>query len=693
MRFSNRIIINIWAMVMGGTLPAIAQSRFSPNTIHQLKNHSAKHLTAGLNNNVQAYVFLQNEKTDREPIIQLGIHINTDRGDILTINAPLTSISQLEKIDGVKYVQIASSAYSMLDIARPICGADKVKRGEELLQGYSGQGVIVGIIDAGFDYTHPAFRDSTRNTLRISRVWEQGYSGGTPPVGYNYGSELCNESEILAAAADYTTNSHGTHVASIAAGADYWGANSFTNRNPYYGIADEAEIVLVSKGNITPNNVNISDAIAYIFDYAESVGKPCVINMSLGMQIGPHDGTSPFDCLSDRLVGPGKILVGSAGNHGKDKIHTSQSFESASSPALHTFIDFIDGAKNGGELDIWGEVNSELNLQICIFGKSKGEAVDISAIYDMSKAEGGSYTYIPQTSASGEILITTEINPLNGKPHALVSFDALSTLRKNYYIGIIVSPRSPGSVHLWGDDNNIRLTNNSIEGWTDGDCKYTLAEIGGTGKQILSVGAFTTRTEYPISSGMQKSEETLGDIASFSGKGPSIDGRMKPEITAPGTYIIAAGNSFDSYLTSFPLATQYFWSDRTYSYVYMQGTSMAAPYVTGVLATWLEENPKLSPNEIRQIWQRSASKDEFTGTNTGTPSSAFGWGKIDAHTGLKEIINNLNSINHISEEETVKSHQTFYNLAGQRVDLPYTQLPAGIYLYAGKDGNIKKIIK
>ena len=63
----------------------------------------------------------------------------------------------------------------------------------------------------------------------------------------------------------------------------------------------------------------ISNAIAYIYDYAEMMGMPCVVNLSLGAHAGPHDGTSPFDLMADAMQKEGRLIVGSAGNHRADK--------------------------------------------------------------------------------------------------------------------------------------------------------------------------------------------------------------------------------------------------------------------------------------------------------------------------------------------------------------------------------------
>ena len=244
----------------------------------------------------------------------MNIKVGTKAGDIWTVQIPLSMIEKLSEIESVKYLQIDEPIQQELDNAKSSTWVDWVQQGFLLPQSYSGKDVVVGIIDGGFDYTHPMFYDTTGANYRIKKVWEQN-AYGTPPSGYSYGHEIIGASNILAALYDEDNASHGTHVTGIAAGG---GAGT---NGKYKGIASGADIVLVSdkltlSQMITTGQSNIIDGINYIFSFANSVGKPAVINMSLGTHLGPHDGTSLFDQACDNLVDHGKILVGAAGNEG-----------------------------------------------------------------------------------------------------------------------------------------------------------------------------------------------------------------------------------------------------------------------------------------------------------------------------------------------------------------------------------------
>ncbi|MBR2862910.1 MAG: S8 family peptidase [Bacteroidaceae bacterium] len=726
----------ILLLVVGlGLTPLFSQSKLSPSAHHLLLQQKVVHKSEkgikALSENADqtllaAYIRVKKE-TDRQVLQQLGLRINLDLGHILTVQMPLSALPLLEKIEGVEYVQTASAVQPMMDKARTVSDADRLVSGEGLSHPFRGEGVIVGIIDMGFDYTHPNFFNHEKGELRIKRVWEQNYDKGTPPQGFSYGSELATAEAILEAEGDVKTNSHGTHVCGIATG-------SFNSTDvPWHGIAGDAEIVLVSIGEATANNVNISDAIAYIYNYADSVGKPCVINMSLGQQIGPHDGTSIFDQIADELQGEGRLLIGSVGNFGASPIHISRTMASADDDDLRTLIAFksTPSASNcGGEIDIWGAEGMAYGVQIVVYNQSTNKIVEESEVLEAAASQSGTLEYEFKKLAGSSVRLTSEINPLNGKPHTLVSLSVRS-LRYGHHVGLVIKPRSEGEIHAWADDTHVQFTNLDKAEWQAGDTRYTLAEIGGTGKKIFSIGAYTSRDKYcPAgSSAEQTTGETLGEIASFSSKGYTLDGRMKPEAVCPGSYIASSISSHDLGASTYNMAGSTEWNGKTYNYAYMQGTSMAAPFMTGVAAAWLQANPRLAPADLRHVVSQTARQDAATAADAVSDPGlrAWGYGKLNAYEGLKLCLNLATGIdappggntlrsrlvrNHSSYRvlftgETADATLSLLNLAGRKVwqthlrqvkagqeeNISTGHLPRGVYLLHVKTEHAAEVHK
>lgn len=618
------------------------QSKVSPFTTHYMMKQQAVTRSVALDEVVSAYLYTEGTP-DISLLEALGVKVSLQLDGILTARVPLSSIDRISQLDFIRYIQLGTPVQPMMDKARSASNVDLVHSGESLTMPYTGKGVVVGIIDGGFDYTHPAFLDDETKALRIKRVWEQGSTEGKVPVGFGYGIELTTPEEILAAKADVTTQSHGSHVAAIAAGAYR------VEENAYYGIAPDADIVLVSKGAITTNSANISDAIAYIYNYADSVGKPCVVNMSLGWHQGPHDGTSPFDLVADQLQAPGRVLVGSMGNYGNDAVHVSKAFTDATDAPLKAMVAYkITPSKDkvGGEIDIWGDKGMEFDLQVIATRTADGSQTLASEVMPVVAGQSSTQEFVLSDRIKGNVLITTEVNPLNGKPHAFLTL-GVESRRMGMTLGVIVTPRTAGTVHAWTDAGYTTFETTVPEGWTPGDKQYTLCEIGGTGQEIISVGAYVSSNTYTEAGSSQAklTDEKLGHLATFSSVGPTIDGRMKPDVIAPGTFIASAVNSYDAYRSSYPTASVVAWNDNAYYYSYMQGTSMAAPFVSGVVATWLQAYPQLDSRTIRDILQKTAKNDEFTA------SSTCGYGKIDAYAGLKEVLAIASSIEDVSSDD------------------------------------------
>ncbi len=584
---------------------------------------------------VNTFIYLA-ENADAEVLEQEDIKIKTRTGDIVTALVPIDMLETIAALPEVKYVQIGTPVHKRMDKARVASYVDKVQTGTTPLSGpFFGKDVVVGIIDNGFEYGHPNFYNADQSAFRIKRVWDQNAETGTAPSGFDYGKEYINQDAILTAAYDMRNESHGTHVTGIAVGADQ------SNKNTYYGIAGEADIVLVSYRG---SDVDIVDGINYIYDYATSVGKPCVINMSLGSHVGPHDGTSSFDQLTNELQGKGRLLVGAAGNEGNSHIHASKSF-TPSDTILKTFFSFTDNIA----CDIWGETEKDYKVQVCVYDSINMKTVYTSSEYNSASTINNERIRLSTLTngASGSIYLYTGIDALNNKPNIYI-YSELNSIKAGNCLELIIKA-TEGTVHAWSDDSQCSFTNNNQSGWYDGDNDYSTGEIGGTGKQIVSVGAYTSKT---IFTNLQNAtyitpSETLSTIASFSSMGPTVDGRMKPEITAPGTYIASSVSSYDTTDPTQRVKSTTM-NGHTYYYGMMAGTSMAAPYVTGVLATWLQADPDLTPEKVKSIFQQTAINDTYTGAILPDGNNTWGYGKINAFAGIVEVIEKSTGIEEIS---------------------------------------------
>lgn len=559
---------------------------------------------------------------------------------ILTGLAPIDKIELISTHPSVKYISIGDIVKPTMDSAKNKTRVSLIHQGFQLSQSYFGDGVVVGIVDIGIDYTHPNFYDGNTSTYRVKRVWEQAATTGTPPTGFSYGRELKTQAEILAAARDNTAGSHGTHVGGIAAGGG--GANT-----TFRGIAPKSEIVFVSANGV---DSKLYDGVVYVMNYAASVGKPCVINLSWGGHFGPHDGTSAFDQASASIAGAGKILVGSAGNSGLDSIYLEKTY-TGNDTTLFSFIKFSRSTittKGKANIDVWGEPNQNFKVAINIFNSSTSQFIDYTDYFSCNISSTHTDTLYDSDVTSKDttfITIATEKNGFNNKPHAVLIIDnSRQDDQINHVLVEIIGQSTQTKSWIYSGDYSIFSSRGYGGSVKAGSTNSTVSELGGTGNAMISVGAFTAKNAYTALNGSPQSASynvPVGSIAPFSSKGPTADGRTKPDITAPGNVVISSVNSYDNNYssTSNDVVTGVTNGTNNWYYGSMQGTSQAAPMITGIIALWLQANPNLTPSQIKTYLKDSAITDSYTGTIPVNGSNTWGWGKVDAYRGLKRIIN------------------------------------------------------
>ena len=290
-----------------------------------------------------------------QPLVDAGLRHETVAGNIATGSIKISDLEALDQVDELDRAEAAIRLQTSLDLSMPETRANLVHAGPP---GMRGSGIVVGIVDSGVDFTHGNFRDSSGNT-RILRIWDQNLSpqvGENNPSGFSYGVEWDDAAINAALGTPNPFNSvrhqdvstHGTHVAGIAVGDGSMPGNG-EPADTYIGVAPEADIVAVGTDL---SSAGIIDGVNYVFRVADTLGRPAVVNLSLGSVIGPHDGTSNFEQgITNLITGQGKVVVAASGNEASDNARASGTVNVTTPTTLN--INVPNGRNARVVLDLW----------------------------------------------------------------------------------------------------------------------------------------------------------------------------------------------------------------------------------------------------------------------------------------------------------------------------------------------------
>ena len=586
-----------------------------------------------------------------------GLIVQTKLKTIATALVLPDSLDVITKITDIKRIEVGTKVELNMDKARRATNVDNVHQGGVRYgQGqnynltsspYKGEDVVVGVVDIGFDFTHPTFFDADDPSIyRVKRVWDQGGTASgalKSPTGYNYGVEYATQNQILSAQhCSETKESHGSHVGGIAGGS---GAGTV-----YTGMAPKSDLVFVSIKSF--QDVDILNGINYILNYAKQQNKPCVINLSINSFAGPHDGTSVFDRACDELKQDGFVLVGSAGNFGELPLYLGHTFTAnTADTALMSFIDFGYN-KPIALLDIWSNNSDDFTAGLQLIN-SKGQSEYYLYLSSNSNVSDVGYLILNRDTLC-MVVCVAEHDSINQKAH--IRFLIVAT---NWFILKSLGFYNNYKLNVYIRSNNTKKTMStqmwlsnyatfSKGGFVDNRLKagstfFTVGETGGTGNSIISVGAYETRYWWTdINGQIQQDPETVhtpDNIASFSSHGPTADYRMKPDVAAPGCKIISAFNSFDANQLDQAKVQTVRKNGRNYHFGIMAGTSMASPAVAGIVALWLQANSSLNVDDVRHILKNTATPQ--LDPNNPYANLSWGYGKINASAGLAYILEPL----------------------------------------------------
>ena len=614
-----------------------------------------------------------------------GVIVGCEFDGFVTAQVPVDKLEQVSRIAGVSNVEISSKMQLCTDSTMRATRTIEVLNGisHQLPANFDGSGVIVGVIDIGFDYRHMAYRcadDTSR--CRIVRVYDTSDKTGHK-ARYKQsvlpGSVFIDD-EVLGLTTDNEDETHGTHTSSIAAATHVGG---------YGGMAPGSDIILcaVSEMGTGLSAVEVANCIRYIDCYADSVHKPYVISVSVSTTDGPHDGKDYLSKAIAQIVGPGKVFVIAAGNNGSNPTY-AQGHGSPTEP-FHFLLMQKDNRYNDSTYlyrdfvaDIWMRnewtrfdfkfhILDLMTNQIVweSYEDVKNVNVDVSEIADYyALASGESHCYLKgavETSTDGKRYhLIVQARNLECQQYTTSESGAVRYGR--YAIGVTITPRKETNFDAWVSNSNARfaqhtdaittLSGDVVSDYyipSSSDCSIGSYAVHDS---IISAGAYAARNSY-YSLKQNKIVTspliTIGQITNFSsyaleGTGPT--GKALPTVCAPGYDVVAAGSRYTSYATNSNYTVMK--TEDGSSWCVMGGTSMAAPTVAGIIALWLQANPRLSVRQIKDIIAQTAIRDKYTQGSLGTHFGPNG--KIDAMAGIQLILESQNyGSGDVNEDGTV----------------------------------------
>lgn len=601
---------------------------------------------------------------------------------------PVDSLGALDQSASIVRMEANELSNVLNDNSKEILGVNKVWNGIELPQAFRGNGVLAGVMDIGFDFTHPSFRNEDGSS-RVIWFWDPLAENDNPK---ELGRTYTTPDEVLAAEHSYNAaqDNHGSHVLGSIAGRGIDGN--------FAGMAPEADIIggYVPLGDIPQDfysrlndylmktflpetnglpmgivNVEISSVIELamlykIFKKADELNKPCVVNWSFGAPSSFSADFTAYETVLNRMLGPGRIVVASAGNDGGMMKYVKKEADKPMEQPVYyksdtrTYYMFIRTKMDNPffKMDmVFEDLADTIHIDTYDAIIKNAFNQDYEASVDIPRSEWeDEFEDVEEYPFSVAVKTTNFAEGYAG--FNLTVHPSVKYSHSENMVGKIIV-NSPVELEFLGSKDAkggyTRFSNENIE--NSRGCNIKTINLPGSLERIVTVGAMHQCTSFTNIFGEDATYIALGSekghLSSFSSCGPTIDNRIKPDVVAPGHNVLSVYNSFyepglaENVEKKMAYKANAFGKD--YAIWTMSGTSMSSPVTTGVIALWLQANPNLTPEDIKGVIERTSHQPEpeFSGTDKNV---YYGWGEIDAYAGLLDILG-LTGISEISKHQ------------------------------------------
>ncbi|MBR4387667.1 MAG: S8 family peptidase [Prevotella sp.] len=577
--------------------------------------------------------FVDDTEGERQVRSQGG-RLMTWIGHVAVVRGTTENMKRLAIDDNVLRMEAEPCGKVQTDVSGQIVHTDEVHAGESLPRTFTGEGICCALLDHGLDFTHPAFLDG-EGLLRVTYLYDA------------ITDETFVGADVIAERQCSTTaerSYHGTHVMGIMGGSRY---------GPFCGMAPDATLLAADFDGYARNfeggtSATVILAMKRLFDHADALGMPCVLNFSSSVGYLPgNPRTLEEECL-EAMTGPGHIIVCAASNRGEK----------------HCWLNKEEGLPHGGammdnvtsnysgivEWDLF--TAGDITLTVGLLNRERTEEEQLLTINTdaILQADGQSFSTSVMRNTTRYTLTGNAVTQIDGQ--WLYHFTLTPSMG---------SLHSVCTLHLDGEADATIYLNASVstfidtpapDGCADGKLGATIGWPAAS-PSVIAVGATAHTLTYTDLDGEAQDQtadapEGEGKIALFSSRGPMPPGSpAKPDVCAPGVAIKAPYNHF--YPMTDKVRHQLVWQSEEqdgsiYHYVVQSGTSMSSPMVAGVIALWLEAKPDLTTEEVRELLSWSCNHPDDT---LPYPNDLYGHGEIDAHRGLLHLMG-LDGIEEIS---------------------------------------------